>query len=157
MSLDPASILFEDHHLIVVNKPAPLLTQAPEGIPCLEAWVKDYIKVKYAKPAGVYLGVPHRLDRPVSGVVLFARNTKAAQRMQALQAGGVEQTALHHHVLMESPRVLYVHRHAHGDPVAIARAVHDAVALTGTPAVAPAAAPAAPASAFAITAARYQC
>ncbi len=83
MSLDPACILFEDHHLIVVNKPAPLLTQAPEGIPCLEAWVKDYIKVKYAKPAGVYLGVPHRLDRPVSGVVLFARNTKAAQRMQS--------------------------------------------------------------------------
>ena len=83
MSLDPASILFEDHHLIVVNKPAPLLTQAPEGIPSLEAWVKDYIKVKYAKSAGVYLGVPHRLDRPVSGVVLFARNTKAAQRMQS--------------------------------------------------------------------------
>jgi 23S rRNA pseudouridine1911/1915/1917 synthase len=44
---------------------------------------KAYIKEKYAKPAGVYLGVPHRLDRPVSGVVCFARNTKAAQRVQA--------------------------------------------------------------------------
>ena len=45
--------------------------------------VKAYIKAKYAKPAGVYLGIPHRLDRPVSGVVCFARNTKAAQRVHA--------------------------------------------------------------------------
>jgi 23S rRNA pseudouridine1911/1915/1917 synthase len=74
-------ILHEDHHLIAVNKPAPLLTQAPPGIPSLEALVKDYIKRKYAKPAGVYLGIPHRLDRPVSGVVLFARNSKAASRV----------------------------------------------------------------------------
>lgn len=74
-------ILFEDHHLIAVNKPAPLMTQAPAGIPSLEAMVKAYIKEKYAKPAGVYLGIPHRLDRPVSGVVLFCRNTKAAQRV----------------------------------------------------------------------------
>jgi 23S rRNA pseudouridine1911/1915/1917 synthase len=78
--LDP---LFEDHHLIAVNKPAPLLTQAPAGVPSLEAMVKAYIKQKYAKPAGVYLGIPHRLDRPVSGVVVFARNTKAAQRVHA--------------------------------------------------------------------------
>ncbi len=76
-------VLYEDHHLIIVNKPAPLLTQAPPGVPNLEAVVKDYIKTKYAKPAGVYLGVPHRLDRPVSGVVCFARNTKAAQRVHA--------------------------------------------------------------------------
>jgi 23S rRNA pseudouridine1911/1915/1917 synthase len=75
-------VIFEDHHLIVVNKPAPLLTQAPEGVPSLEQWVKDYLKVKYAKPSGVYLGVPHRLDRPVTGVILFCRNTKCAQRMQ---------------------------------------------------------------------------
>ena len=69
-SLDLARILFEDPHLIAVNKPAPLLTQAPVGIPNLESLVKAYIKAKYAKPAGVYLGVPHRLDRPVSGVVV---------------------------------------------------------------------------------------
>lgn len=80
-SLDPARVLFEDHHLIAVDKPAPLLTQAPAGIANLECLVKDYIKAKYAKPAGVYLGVPHRLDRPVSGVVVFARNTKAARRV----------------------------------------------------------------------------
>jgi 23S rRNA pseudouridine1911/1915/1917 synthase len=74
-------VLFEDPHLLAVNKPAPLLTQAPPGVPNLEALVKAYIKAKYAKPAGVYLGVPHRLDRPVSGVIVFARNTKAAQRV----------------------------------------------------------------------------
>ena len=80
-SLDPAWVLYEDPHLLAVNKPAPLLTQAPPGIPSLEGLVKGYIKAKYAKPAGVYLGVPHRLDRPVSGVIVFARNTKAAQRV----------------------------------------------------------------------------
>jgi len=74
-------VLFEDHHLIGVNKPAPLMTQAPEGVPSLEALVKAYIKEKYLKPAGVYLGIPHRLDRPVSGAILFCRNTKAAQRV----------------------------------------------------------------------------
>lgn len=87
---DPLSathILFEDHHLLVVNKPAPLLTQAPPGVPSLEAMAKAYVKEKYAKPAGVYLGIPHRLDRPVSGVVVFARNTKAAQRIHAQFAG----------------------------------------------------------------------
>src|SRR5436305_10784427 len=76
-------VLFEDHHRIAVNKPAPIMTQAPAGVPSVEALVKAYIKQKYAKPAGVYLGVPHRLDRPVSGAICFARNTKAAQRVQA--------------------------------------------------------------------------
>ena len=80
---DTFAVLFEDPHLLIVNKPAPLLTQAPPGVPSLEEAVKAYIKAKYAKPAGVYLGVPHRLDRPVSGVVCFARNTKAAQRVHA--------------------------------------------------------------------------
>src|SRR6476646_6281544 len=76
-----SSILYEDPHLIAVSKPAPLMTQAPAGVPSLEAMVKAYIKEKYAKPAGVYLGIPHRLDRPVSGAVVFCRNTKAAQRV----------------------------------------------------------------------------
>jgi 23S rRNA pseudouridine1911/1915/1917 synthase len=66
-----------------VNKPAPLLTQAPEGVPSLEAMVKAYLKAKHHKPRGVYLGIPHRLDRPVSGVIVFARNTKAARRIHA--------------------------------------------------------------------------
>jgi 23S rRNA pseudouridine1911/1915/1917 synthase len=79
---EPLTILFEDNHCIAVAKPAPLLTQGvPPGIPTLEAMVKDYLKEKYHKAGNVYLGIPHRLDRPVSGVVLFARNTKAARRL----------------------------------------------------------------------------
>jgi 23S rRNA pseudouridine1911/1915/1917 synthase len=75
-------VLFEDNHCLAVSKPAPLLTQGvPYGIPTLEAAVKAYLKERYQKPGNVYLGIPHRLDRPVSGVVLFARNTKAARRL----------------------------------------------------------------------------
>jgi 23S rRNA pseudouridine1911/1915/1917 synthase len=75
-------VLFEDNHCLAVAKPAPLLTQGvPPGIPTLESLAKAFLKERYAKPGNVYLGIPHRLDRPVSGVVLFARNTKAAQRL----------------------------------------------------------------------------
>jgi 23S rRNA pseudouridine1911/1915/1917 synthase len=75
-------VLFEDNHCLAVAKPAPLLTQSVRsGPPSLEGWAKDYLRTKYAKPGNVYLGVPHRLDRPVSGVVLFARNSKAAARL----------------------------------------------------------------------------
>jgi 23S rRNA pseudouridine1911/1915/1917 synthase len=77
----PLVILFEDNHCLAVAKPAPLLTQGPPGIPTLEALVKAYLKERYHKAGNVYLGIPHRLDRPVSGVVLFARNTKAARRL----------------------------------------------------------------------------
>jgi 23S rRNA pseudouridine1911/1915/1917 synthase len=78
---DQLHILFEDNHCIAAAKPAGLLTQAPPGIPSLEAMVKAYLKEKHQKPGNVYLGVPHRLDRPVSGVVVFARNSKSAQRL----------------------------------------------------------------------------
>ncbi len=81
MSTLGLKILHEDYHCIAVAKPAGLLTQGPPGVPNLESLVKAYIKQRYAKPGNVYLGIPHRLDRPVSGVVLFARNTKAAQRI----------------------------------------------------------------------------
>src|SRR5205823_11996457 len=75
-------ILFEDNHCLAVAKPAPLLTQGvPPGIPTLESMVKEYLKAKFHKAGNVYLGIPHRLDRPVSGVVLFARNSKAAGRL----------------------------------------------------------------------------
>ena len=75
-------VLYEDNHCLAVAKPAPLLTQGvPPGVPTLEALVKAYLKDKYHKPGNVYLGIPHRLDRPVSGVVVFARNTKAARRL----------------------------------------------------------------------------
>jgi 23S rRNA pseudouridine1911/1915/1917 synthase len=79
MGLD---ILYEDNHCLVVNKPAGLLTQGvPRGLPTLEALVKDYLRERYGKTGHVYLGIPHRLDRPVSGVILFARQTKSARRL----------------------------------------------------------------------------
>src|SRR5207253_2546687 len=79
---NPPVILFEDNHCIAVAKPAGLLTQGvPPSIPTLEALVKAYLKERYHKPGNVYLGIPHRLDRPVSGAIVFARNTKAAQRL----------------------------------------------------------------------------
>src|SRR5262249_43066717 len=75
-------VLFEDNHCLAVSKPAGLLTQGvPKGVPTLESLVKDYLKEKCQKAGRVYLGIPHRLDRPVSGVVLFARQTKSAQRL----------------------------------------------------------------------------
>jgi 23S rRNA pseudouridine1911/1915/1917 synthase len=79
---EPLVILFEDNHCLALAKPAGLLTQGvPAGVPTLEALAKAYLKEKHHKAGHVYLGIPHRLDRPVSGVVLFARNTKAARRL----------------------------------------------------------------------------
>lgn len=75
------SVLLEDGPILAINKPAGLLTQAPPGVPSLEAQVKAWLKERFAKPGNVYLGIPHRLDRAVSGVVVFTRNSKAAARM----------------------------------------------------------------------------
>jgi len=74
-------ILLEDSACLVVNKPAGLLTQAPLGIDSLEHRIKVWLKERDAKPGGVYLGVPHRLDRPASGVIVFAKNVRAARRI----------------------------------------------------------------------------
>ena len=76
-------ILCEDGPVLAVNKPAGLLTQGAVygNPPSVESLVKAWLKRKYDKPGNVYLGVPHRLDRPVSGVLLFARNSKAAARL----------------------------------------------------------------------------
>jgi 23S rRNA pseudouridine1911/1915/1917 synthase len=85
--VSPLQILYEDNHCLAVAKPAPLLTQgvpaesAAGAIPTLESQVKSYLRERYQKPGKVYLGIPHRLDRPVSGAVVFARNTKAARRL----------------------------------------------------------------------------
>jgi 23S rRNA pseudouridine1911/1915/1917 synthase len=84
MTTPALDILFEDNHCLAVCKPAGLLTQGvPAGIPTLEALARAHLKDKYHKPGNVYLGIPHRLDRPVSGVIVFARNTKAARRIHA--------------------------------------------------------------------------
>lgn len=78
-------VLFEDNHLIAVNKPAGVLVQGDETEDRpLGEYVKDYIKHRYQKPGDVFLGVIHRLDRPVSGVCVFARTSKALSRMNEL-------------------------------------------------------------------------
>ena len=78
-------ILFEDNHLIAVNKPAGWLVQGDQtGDKTLADFVKEYIKDRYNKPGDVFLGIIHRIDRPVSGVVVFARTSKALERMNRL-------------------------------------------------------------------------
>ncbi len=80
-------VLYEDNHLIAINKPAGSLVQGDEtGDTPISEWVKEYIKIRYNKPGDVYLGTIHRLDRPVSGVCLFARTSKALERMNAMFA-----------------------------------------------------------------------
>ncbi|MEM9856334.1 MAG: RluA family pseudouridine synthase [Bacteroidota bacterium] len=77
-------VLYEDNHLIVINKPSGLLVQGDRsGDETLANEVKGYIKKKYKKPGDVFLGVIHRLDRPVSGAVLFGRTSKGLERMNA--------------------------------------------------------------------------
>ncbi len=78
----PNDIIYEDNHLMVVNKRCGDLVQPdPSGSTALEVELKEYIKVRDSKPGDVFLGVVHRIDRPVSGVVLFAKTSKALARM----------------------------------------------------------------------------
>lgn len=75
-------VIHEDNHLIAVYKPAGVLVQGDiTGDKTLADWVKRYIKDRYNKPGDVFLGIIHRIDRPVSGVVVFARTSKALSRM----------------------------------------------------------------------------
>lgn len=81
MKRDP-EVLFEDNHLLVVNKPAVLATMGAEaGEPSLLAQCKEYLKRKYSKPGNVFLGVVSRLDSFVTGAIVFARTSKAASRL----------------------------------------------------------------------------
>lgn len=76
------NILYEDNHILVANKPNNMLVQADTtGDVALEDLAKQYIKVKYNKPGAVFLNAVHRIDRPVSGVVIFARTSKALTRL----------------------------------------------------------------------------
>ncbi|MDX2303901.1 MAG: RluA family pseudouridine synthase [Microscillaceae bacterium] len=78
-------VIYEDNHLLIVNKPSGLLVQADQtGDKTLTDWAKEYIKEKYDKPGEVFLGVPHRLDRPVSGLTILCRTSKALERMNQL-------------------------------------------------------------------------
>jgi 23S rRNA pseudouridine1911/1915/1917 synthase len=85
MAVKNLDVLYEDNHLIAINKRSGDLVQGDAtGDEPLSEKVKSYIKEKYNKPGEVFLGVVHRLDRPVSGVVVFARTSKALERMNAL-------------------------------------------------------------------------
>lgn len=78
------TVLYHDNHLLVLDKPAGMLVQGDAtGDLDLLTWAKAWVKREYAKPGEAYLGLVHRLDRPVSGVVVFARTSKAAARLSA--------------------------------------------------------------------------
>lgn len=82
MSLPKLEILFEDNHLFVVNKPAGIPTQPDDtGQPNLLIMCREWIKEAHAKPGNVYLETVHRIDKPVSGVVLFAKTSKSLSRL----------------------------------------------------------------------------
>src|SRR5687768_18255386 len=76
-------ILYDSGPCLVVNKPPGVLTQAPAGIDSLEVRVKAYYREREQKEGNIYLGLPHRLDRPVSGAIVFARHVRAAQRLSS--------------------------------------------------------------------------
>ena len=78
-------VLYEDNHIIAINKrPSDIVQGDKTGDRPLGEFVKDYIKEKYNKPGDVFLGVVHRLDRPASGVILFARTSKALTRLTVM-------------------------------------------------------------------------
>ena len=82
--MDLTSILFEDNHLIVINKkPSEIVQGDKTGDKTMQDTIKEYLKVKYNKPGNVFCGVIHRLDRPTSGAVVFARTSKGLERMNA--------------------------------------------------------------------------
>lgn len=82
-------VVYEDNHIIIVNKKSGEIVQGDKtGDRPLSDLVKDYIKEKYQKPGEVFLGVVHRLDRPVSGLVIFARTSKALTRLNKMFAEG---------------------------------------------------------------------
>ncbi len=80
-------LLYEQGPCLVVNKPSGLLTQAPPGIDSLESRVKEFLKARDQKTGNIYLGVPHRLDRPVSGALILARHVRACRRISEQFSG----------------------------------------------------------------------
>lgn len=97
------TVLYEDNHIIIVSKEAGEIVQGDKtGDRPLSDHVKAYIKEKYNKPGEVFLGVVHRLDRPVSGVVVFARTSKALSRLNQMFASqGVHKT--YHAIVPRTP------------------------------------------------------
>ena len=95
MTKPPLNILFEDNHLIAINKRCGDIAQGDKtGDSTIGDEVKQYLKNKYNKPGNVFLGVTHRIDRPTSGVMLFARTSKSLARMNELfrSDGAIQKT-----------------------------------------------------------------
>ena len=83
------TVIYEDNHIIIVNKTASEIVQGDKtGDKPLSEIVKEYIKEKYNKPGNVFIGVPHRLDRPVSGIVVLAKTSKALARLNEMFRDG---------------------------------------------------------------------
>src|SRR5574344_2829113 len=86
MKIEDLNVVYEDNHVIVVIKPQNIPTQKDESEDQdMLSLVKEYVKVKYNKPGNVYVGLVHRLDRPVGGIMVFARSSKAAARLNKEQ------------------------------------------------------------------------
>ena len=82
-------VLFEDNHIIAINKRCGDIVQGDKtGDKPLSEIVKSFLKTKYSKPGNVYLGIPHRLDRPTSGVVMFAKTSKSLSRLNKIFKDG---------------------------------------------------------------------
>lgn len=80
--MDKLKVIYEDNHIIVVEKPVNIPSQGDKtGDKDMLTYIKEYLKEKYNKPGNVYLGLVHRLDRPVGGVMVFAKTSKAASRL----------------------------------------------------------------------------
>ena len=88
------TVIYEDNHIIIVNKTASEIVQGDKtGDTPLSETVKQYLKEKYQKPGNVFIGVTHRLDRPVSGLVVFAKTSKALSRLNEMfKKGEVQKT-----------------------------------------------------------------
>jgi 23S rRNA pseudouridine1911/1915/1917 synthase len=96
MGQQKIALLYEDNHLLVVEKPVNMPTQGDaSGDPDLLSLLKEDLKERYQKPGQVYLGLVHRLDRPVGGVMVFAKTSKAASRLgEQIRTGGFKKTYL---------------------------------------------------------------
>jgi 23S rRNA pseudouridine1911/1915/1917 synthase len=133
-AVDDLRILYEDNHLIAVLKPAGVLVQGDaSGDPTLLDMVKTHLKQAHAKPGNVFVGLVHRLDRPVSGVVLLARTSKAASRLSAQFRAGTpvkRYLAVVEGRLPEASGELAAHLAAHGDDQGVTRA--EAVPFVGS-------------------------
>ena len=107
MAKEQLDILFEDNHIIAVNKKCGDIVQGDKsGDEPLSEKVKAYIKEKYNKPGDVFLGVPHRIDRPVSGVIVFAKTSKALTRLSLMfQQKDKEISKIYWAIVQNCPRL----------------------------------------------------